>query len=256
MTSELSWGIRYLDDINDDHDLWGGKAVALHKALLYGAPIPRCVILPSTVHAEYGSTGMLGSNVAESLKSKIASLCPWRGPLVVRSSANFENTPQFASCGLFESVKVQSLDDVPAAVEEVWASLHIAGVMNYLRFVGLPISSVRMAVIVQEYFDGSVGGVIHTKDQVGSNKGVMVEYVVNKGMNAVVDGNDNAECSIFDRAGNIVEGNLLSDPYRALLRKAVAESIRLEECFGSALEIEFQLDDSNIAILQVREVDS
>jgi phosphoglucan,water dikinase len=100
--------------------------------------------------------------VPDAICSEVRQKFSANTPLVVRSSANCEDTEQFAGAGLYESVINVSPADVAAAIRKVWSSLWTLRAALSRREVGIPHEQAHMAVLVQELVNADFAFVLHT----------------------------------------------------------------------------------------------
>ena len=85
----------------------------------------------------------------------------------VRSSATVEDRADFSFAGQAESyLCVHSIDEVLESVKRVWLSALSPTVAIYLKTKGVPMSQVRMGVVVQEMVDADIAGVMFTANVV------------------------------------------------------------------------------------------
>ena len=102
--------------------------------------------------------------------------------LVVRSSANLEDTEQLAGAGLYESVINVSLSEVAAAVRRVWSSLWTQRAALSRRQAGIPPEEAHMAVLIQELVEPDFAFVLHTVNPITLDpKSLYAEIVVGLG---------------------------------------------------------------------------
>jgi pyruvate,water dikinase len=88
----------------------------------------------------------------------------------VRSSATVEDRDEFSFAGQAESyLCVHSIDDIIESVKRVWLSALSPSVAIYLKTKDVPMSQVRMGVVVQEMVDAEVAGVMFTANVVENN---------------------------------------------------------------------------------------
>src|SRR6266508_2527624 len=142
-----------------DARLTGAKAARLADAYAAGLPVLRGFVLTTDFG---GGAGPLVDSASADLRSAWEELSNYgERPLVVRSSSTAEDGSESSMAGLFTSVVgVSGWPDFLDAVERVLASGREprAAVGNE--------GSVRMAVLVQQYLDASVGGVLFGADPV------------------------------------------------------------------------------------------
>ena len=152
-----------------DASLYGGKAANLGVAAAHGLPVPPGIALSWT----------LVSRLAEGDESTIrlvTTACrPLGGPLVVRSSAVGEDSPQASFAGQHLSVlNVAGAHGVAPAVTSVWESAHAASAAAYRERMGVP-STPRVGVIVQRLVDADVAGVLFDGNPLTGADEVVIE---------------------------------------------------------------------------------
>jgi phosphoglucan,water dikinase len=90
----------------------------------------------------------------------------FRSLLIVRSSANAEDTEELAGAGLYESVPNVSPSDAASAIRKVWASLWTSRATLSRRQAGIPHDQVHMALLIQELLSPDLAFVLHTVNPV------------------------------------------------------------------------------------------
>ena len=86
--------------------------------------------------------------------------------LLWRSSSVFEDGSHSSFAGIHESVsKVSSFTQFILAIKKVWASLWSDAALIYREELGLDIKGSAMAVVVQEYIEGTMSGIAFSQDQ-------------------------------------------------------------------------------------------
>ncbi len=108
-------------------------------------------------------------------------------PLVIRSSAPDEDGAGGSFAGLHESyVNITDAQELRKKIKRVWASLWSDRAILYRQELGLEVLTSKMAVVVQPFIEGSVSGVLFTKNPLDTNQ-MIVEAVhgLNQGL---VDG--------------------------------------------------------------------
>jgi len=88
----------------------------------------------------------------------------------VRSSATIEDRPDVSFAGQAEScLCVDGIQDIIDAIKRVWQSIFSSAAVIYLKSKGIPISQVKMAVVVQEMISANISGVMFTANVVNNN---------------------------------------------------------------------------------------
>ncbi|HSR25432.1 MAG TPA: PEP/pyruvate-binding domain-containing protein, partial [Candidatus Eisenbacteria bacterium] len=110
-----------------------------------------------------------------------------RALVAVRSSATTEDTAGASFAGQQETyLGVSGLAPVVRHVVKCWASLFTPQAISYRRHLGIPISEVAMAVLVQRMVAAEVSGVMLTLDPVtGDRSQVTIESALGLGLPVV-----------------------------------------------------------------------
>ena len=120
--------------------------------------------------------------VPEAILNKLRDSFSAKTALVVRSSANCEDTDLFAAAGLYESVINVLPADIEAAIGKVWASLWTHRAALSRRQAGLPQEQAHMAVLIQELVEADFAFVLHTVNPVTRDpRSLYAEIVVGLG---------------------------------------------------------------------------
>jgi pyruvate,water dikinase len=141
-----------------DPAMFGGKAVALARAVRAGLPVPAGVALSvdtveAVVRADPGAV------------AAVQQACAGGGPRAVRSSAVREDSAGASFAGAYCTVLgACDPDAVVAAVRRVHASADAPAARAYRAQLGLRRG--RMGVVVQELVPAEVAGVLFTRNPV------------------------------------------------------------------------------------------
>jgi phosphoglucan,water dikinase len=100
--------------------------------------------------------------VPEAIISEVRRKFSPNSSLVVRSSANCEDTEEFAGAGLYESVVNVAPAEVATAICKVWSSLWTPRAARSRLDIGIPHDQAHMAVLIQELVDADYAFVLHT----------------------------------------------------------------------------------------------
>ena len=102
----------------------------------------------------------------------------FRSPLMVRSSANVEDTEDLAGAGLYESVANVSPPEVDSAIRKVWASLWTSRATLSRREASIPHDHTHMAVLIQELLNPDFAFVLHTVNPIARDPGALYGEIV------------------------------------------------------------------------------
>lgn len=253
----------------------GGKAAALGRLLRAGIDVPPGVVVPVQEYRRHllrhqlvpgrASPGeMRGAiertRLADDLVHKLETrLLPGSGqvldgPVAVRSSATTEDGTAASAAGQHDSfLRVQGSEAVCGAILRCWASLWSDRASAYRHQVA-PESGTppHMAVIVQQFVDADVSGVLFTGEE------RVLEAV--RGWGDQLVGGDVTPDSwrrderglTASRAGGAdARGLCLSD---AQVHELDALGERVSRVLGAAVDIEWALTDDRFHVLQARPI--
>ncbi|MBN2229706.1 MAG: PEP/pyruvate-binding domain-containing protein [Candidatus Thorarchaeota archaeon] len=93
----------------------------------------------------------------------------------IRSSATIEDSKDVSFAGQAMSfLCVRDISHLFDAVKQVWGSTFSLNAIIYLKTKGIPISKVKMAVVIQEMIPASISGVMFTSNVVTNNSKEML----------------------------------------------------------------------------------
>ncbi|MEV7009499.1 PEP/pyruvate-binding domain-containing protein [Streptosporangium sp. NPDC051022] len=201
-------------------------------------------------------------------------------PVAVRSSATAEDLPEMSFAGQQETYLNIRGDALPGAVKRCWASLWTARAIAYRAGNGVPQDEVALAVVVQELVPADAAGVLFTVNPItGARDQMMINASWGLG-EAVVGGLVTPDTVVVGRDGHeIVEERVgekdvmtvrapegtREEPVPPKLRRAAvldrAQAVRLaelgariEELYGTAMDVEWARRDGTFLIVQARPV--
>ena len=162
---------------------------------------------------------------------------------------------------MFESIPVESPDDLEAAVRQVWRSLLGGRALSYYSMAGLE-AFPRMAVVVQPFIDADRSGVMFTRfPSPRGGDAVLVEHVEGD-CEKLVLGEVDPERLWLPRIDS-EEGGALDPPAgdvaplaRATARELQRVAMRLENELDSSQDVEWAVRDGEIFVLQSRPITS
>jgi pyruvate,water dikinase len=186
-----------LADAHDD-SRFGAKATGLGAAARAGLPIPPGIAL----------SGAFVDAVAAGHDDAIAALAAAASelslPLAVRSSAADEDGADASFAGQHLTLlNVPTVDDVGAAVREIWWSANSDSAITYRKRVGL-FARPSVGVVVQSLLAPDVAGVMFTQNPVTQADERLIEGAWGLG-EVVVSGRVIPDSFRVDRTGQVVE---------------------------------------------------
>jgi pyruvate,water dikinase len=251
----------------------GAKATGLGAAARAGLPSPPGIALSGRFVDEVAA----GRDAAvEQLMTAARSL---EGPLAVRSSAADEDGADASFAGQHLTLlNVPSVDDLSAAVREIWWSANSDSAITYRQRVGL-FARPCIGVVVQSLLNPDSAGVMFTQNPINRADERLIEASWGLG-EVVVAGRVIPDTFRLERSGtvlertsgvkkiairaaadggtfeetvapNLVERLCLDDDQLAQLNTLAA---RCEEIYGPARDIEWAFAGGNLYLLQCRAV--
>ena len=223
----------------------------------------------------------LPAQVEEELFRTIETMNLGETFLAIRSSAIDEDSPTASFAGQHSSFLYQKGDDaISASVRRCWASGFSERALAYRQEQGLPVSDIRVAVVIQEMVPAAVSGVAFSRNPAAplDRDQIIVDAVYGLG-EGLVSGALESDHFTVDRRTQSVEAKIArkAEAYRQRAQggiqlapvpaedqsrpclsdqqvKAVAEQVRrLEEMMGSPQDCEWAFDqDGQLFLLQTR----
>ena len=224
--------------------------------------------------------GPMPGEIAERIRQWYAGLGA-EIAVAVRSSATAEDLPGMSFAGQLETfLNVHGGDAVIDAVKRCWASLWTGRAIAYRERQGIRAEDVSMAVVVQQLVTAEVAGVAFTANPV---TGARDEVVINAAWGlgeSIVSGRVTPDTIVIKKTtGEIASQEIASkevmtlrihegtheEPVPAHKRKQAALepaqaaelarlSVKIEELYGQAMDIEWAMSDGRIFIVQARPV--
>ena len=234
-------------------------------------------------HLESHSRALVVDAVAAGDEAAIAQLTtaarPLAGPLAVRSSAVDEDGADASFAGQHLTLlNVPSVDDLRAAVQEIWWSANSDSAITYRQRVGL-FTWPSIGVVVQSLLSPDVAGVLFTQNPINGADERLIEASWGLG-EVVVAGRVIPDSFRMDRDGTVLERTpgvkkvairAASDggTFEQVVEAELVEKLCLdddlltqlnvlagqcEQVFGPARDIEWALAGGQIYLLQCRAV--
>ena len=252
---------------------FGAKATGLGEAARHGLPIPPGIALSGS----FVDAVAAGHDLAiELLMSTAQSLA---APLAVRSSAADEDGADASFAGQHLTLlNVPSVDDLSAAVREIWWSANSDSAITYRQRVGL-FARPTIGVVVQSLLDPEVAGVMFTQNPINEADERLIEASCGLG-EVVVAGRVIPDTFRIDRAGTVLERTpgfkkiaIRSAPDGGTFEEKVAPELieqlcldedqlaqlnalagRCDEIYGPARDIEWAFAGGQVYLLQCRAI--
>ena len=256
-----------------DDSRFGAKATGLGAAARAGMPIPPGVALSGTI------VDAVAAGDQHAIEQCVAAARPLIGPLAVRSSAADEDGADASFAGQHLTLlNVPSVDDLSAAVREIWWSANSDSAITYRQRVGL-FQQPSVGVVVQSLLDPDVAGVMFTQNPINQADERMIEASWGLG-EIVVAGRVIPDTFRIDRdgtvlertagvkkiairaaaAGGTVEETIAPERVEQLclddeqLAQLDALARRVDEVYGPARDIEFAFAGGQLYLLQCRAI--
>jgi len=173
--------------------------------------------------------------------------------LIIRSSSSSEDGVKDSFAGMYESKILDDRKKIEKMIKEIIASSFSLKVYSYLKIKEIKIFP-SISIIIQEYIDGEVSGVLFTKIIKNGRTGTLINS--NLGGASSVVGGSNCD-SFFLNSGNLVFEDIinktpsLSEKQIKLLFNA---GKKIEEVFSNPQDIEWSIKNSKVYILQSRPI--
>ncbi|GAA4044688.1 PEP/pyruvate-binding domain-containing protein [Nonomuraea soli] len=262
-----------LDDPSADLATAGGKGASLARLSRAGLPVPPGFVVTTQAYRE--DPPELPEEILKAYDGLLHLLGP-DAAVAVRSSATAEDLPGLSFAGQQDTFLNVRRDGLVEAVRRCWASLHNERAVAYRRRHGVPDDDVAMAVVVQELADAEAAGILFTADPVSGDRSTTVINASWGLGEAVVGGlvtpdtytvGDAVEAEVSDKtvmtvrtADGTAERPVPEESRRARVlddarvRELTALGRRIEELYGTPMDVEWALRDGRFLILQARPV--
>jgi rifampicin phosphotransferase len=175
----------------------------------------------------------------------------------VRSSAIDEDGEVYSFAGQLRThLNQRSLEDVLAAIKDVWASAFSATALDYRRQRGLKIGGAPI-VIVQKMIAAEVSGVLFTADPVSGNyHKALLSFAAGLG-DAVVDGRaDCTEVSVNLKTQTLQKTGRSSPLSDSQILAVTRLGLQIAELYQAPQDIEWCWCDGRLYIVQTRPITS
>ncbi len=222
-----------------DESRFGAKATGLGAAARAGLPSPPGLAL----------SGSFVDDVAAGKEEAIAQLVTaarsLAGPLAVRSSAADEDGADASFAGQHLTLlNVPSVDDLSAAVREIWWSANSDSAITYRQRVGL-FARPSVGVVVQSLLNPDSAGVMFTQNPINGADERMIEASWGLG-EVVVAGRVIPDTFRMDRSGAVLERTA---GFKKVSIRAADHGGTIEEAVAPERVEHLCLDDDQLALL-------
>jgi pyruvate,water dikinase len=218
---------------------FGAKATGLGAAARAGLPVPPGIALSGSFVDAVAAGHELAS---ELLVSAAQSL---EAPLAVRSSATDEDGADASFAGQHLTLlNVPSVDDLTAAVREIWWSANSDSAITYRQRVGL-FARPSIGVVVQSLLNPDTAGVMFTQNPINEADERLIEASCGLG-EVVVAGRVIPDTFRIDRTGAVLER---TPGFKKIAIRAAPDGGTFEEKVAPELVEQLCLDDNQLAQL-------
>ena len=253
--------------------VFGAKALGLGEATRAGLSVPPGIALAGEIVEE------VAAGRGRAIEMVVDAARSLNGPLAVRSSAVDEDSADASFAGQHLTLlNVPSLDDLSAAIRQIWWSANSDSVITYRKRVGL-FNRPSVGVVVQSLLAPETAGVMFTQNPINGADERMIEASWGLG-EVVVSGRVIPDTYRLDRSGQVLErtggvkkiairpaadGGTVDEDVAADLIESLcldddqlgqlnAMAARCEEVYGRASDIEWAYSDRHLYLLQCRAV--
>lgn len=263
--------IKRLEGLNETDA--GGKANALNKLVAQHIPIPRGFIIPfdmlirsieasgqyeDFLRATQGDLILYRSSTLreiienlvpdDSMKRWLAQICEELSPtLIVRSSADNEDTSSSSMAGIYESYTVQGTwSDLWRGIQDCWLSAYSNKVLTLLGHY-----PEKIHLLVQEFIQFDHSGIAFSsylgRDHIN---GIRIEMVEGD-CSLLVDGLVEPHTYFLDRDKEPTADDIMSAEILGELRTTLLE---LERIMGCSVDVEWGVREGKLYITQCRPI--
>lgn len=193
--------------------------------------------------------------------TKMLSTCSIHGELIVRSSAVAEDGLFMSFAGQFLSVRCNhNYHDIEAAIKKVWVATFEPHISRYVEVKGggIPSEPLEMAIVVQEYMEFDISGVLFSRHPVSNLHGWMLVELVEGSPSNLVDGSITpSRCRIRDDGRKILwehkgPGSSRLEFYAP--ERLTSSASLMREAIGKDVDIEWGARNGEFVALQCRPV--
>jgi hypothetical protein len=227
-----------LADARED-SRFGAKATGLGAAERAGLPIPPGIALSGEI------VDAIAAGQGHAIDQVNIAAQPLAAPLAVRSSAADEDGADASFAGQHLTLlNVPSVDDLTAAIREIWWSANSDSAITYRQRVGL-FTRPSIGVVVQSLLNPDTAGVMFTQNPINQADERLIEAAWGLG-EVVVAGRVIPDTFRIDRDGTVLER---APGLKKIAIRAAAEGGTVEEQVSAERIEQLCLDDEQLAQL-------
>lgn len=224
--------------LESGQEVVGNKAynLALLSKKVEGLNLPKSVVLRSDTRKDL-------TTAKKELTDFTATNIGY--PLIARSSTTVEDSSD-SFAGLFLSIVCRDENELLLAIDDVLASPFTDEVIKYCEFKNIDPTKIKTAVLIQQYINPDVSGVMFTKHPLSNDNSIILTEYKEKTNDAVTAG------TAIPHSMEIKKDT--SVPYESLFEHLRCIALSAEEAFGYPLDIEWILSEDKVWIVQVRQI--
>jgi len=166
-------------------------------------------------------------------------------PLIARSSTTVEDSND-SFAGLFLSKVCYNKSELLIAIDNVLNSPLTEEVIKYCEFKRIDKKTIKVAILIQEYINPDVSGVMFTKHPLSNDSSIILIEYKEKTSDAVTGG------TVIPHNMVIKKDKTIS--YNPMFNQLRSIALSAEDAFCYPLDIEWIFSDNKIWIVQIRQI--
>lgn len=226
----------------------GGKGHHLQKLVGWGAKVAPFMVVSTSAYDEFIKLGQIPLKVSEAIKDFISL----HKKIVLRSSMIGEDQLDASFAGLFETILDVDESNWEDALKKIYASMSSPRVLHYISQKNIR-DELKMAVVVQKEIRVEKSGVTFTRSPMEPTSALAIDAAWGMG-EGVVSGHVDVDTYLFNRLGELIQGEANTVLTALEMQELFEESLRLEKAFGRPADIEWGFDSRELYIFQIRAI--
>lgn len=236
----------------------GGKANDLLQMTLKGLPIPPWCVVPVSNCLSHSLGNKNNINLLNELYTSLTN--DQYKSVIIRSSAEVEDSQEVSCAGLFESIVVDTKEKIVTSIEKVIDVSNSEKIRCYFdtHNISKPPS---VAVIIQSYVSAKLAGILFS---VHPSEGVPTQCyleVIEQSTEGLADGSKEPTSFIIDlKSKQIISSKVGENGPSSIdsfhIQKLIDYLFIIEGIFGVLVDIEWAIDEEKILLLQARPITS